>query len=195
MTMSLEPITLEGARIRLAPLSLAHHARLCEIGLDEQLWRSTTIQLQTSEDMLRYIQTALQNQAEGNTLPFVIIEKGSDKVVGTTRYHGINQAHRRLEIGFTWIAAEWQRTGVNTEAKYLMLKHAFEQYKCVRVEFKADFSNEQSSRALIRIGAKQEGVLRKYMMSGHRGARDLILFSIIDTEWPEVKSNLESRLS
>lgn len=195
MMTSVEPITLEGAHIRLAPLSMAHHARLCEIGLDERLWRSTTIQLQTSEDMFKYIQTALQNRAEGNALPFVIIEKDSDKLVGTTRYHSINQAHRRLEIGFTWIAVEWQRTRVNTEAKYLMLKHAFEQYKCVRVEFKADSSNQQSSHALIRIGAKQEGVLRKYMVSDHKGARDLALFSIIDTEWPEVKANLERKLA
>jgi RimJ/RimL family protein N-acetyltransferase len=193
--MSIEPITLEGARVRLAPLSLYHHARLCEIGLDEQLWRSTTIRLQTSDDMFNYIQTALQSQAEGNALPFVIIEKDSDRVVGTTRYHSINQEHRRLEIGFTWIALRWQRTLVNTETKYLMLKHAFEHYRCVRVEFKADSGNEQSSRALIRIGAKQEGVLRKYMTSGHKGARDLILFSIIDTEWPEVKANLEGRLN
>ncbi|HST20082.1 MAG TPA: GNAT family protein [Blastocatellia bacterium] len=195
MAMSVEPITLEGAHIRLAPLSMAHHAQLCEIGLDERLWRSTTIQLQTSEDMFKYIQTALQNQAEGNALPFVIIEKDSDKLVGTTRYHSINRAHRRLEIGFTWIAVEWQRTRVNTEAKYLMLKHAFEQCKCVRVEFKADSRNQRSSRALIRIGAKQEGVLRKYMVSDHKGTRDLALFSIIDTEWPEVKANLERKLT
>ena len=195
MTMSVEPITLEGARVRLAPLSLAHHAQLCEIGLDERLWRSTTIRLQTPEEMFGYIQTALQNQSEGSALPFVIVEKGSDRIVGTTRYHSINQAHRRLEIGFTWIAVEWQRTPVNTEAKYLMLKHAFEQYKCVRVEFKADSINQQSSRALIRIGAKQEGVLRKYMVSDHKGARDLTLFSIIDTEWPEVKANLERKLT
>ena len=192
--MSIEPITLEGARIRLAPLSLTHHAQLCEIGLDEKLWRSTTIRLQTPDDMFNYIQTALQNQAEGTALPFVIIEKDSDRVIGSTRYHSINQAHRRLEIGFSWIAVRWQRTSVNTEAKYLMLKHAFEHYKCVRVEFKSDSGNEQSSRALIRIGAKQEGVLRKYMMSGHKGARDLILFSIIDTEWPEVRANLERKL-
>lgn len=192
--ISVEPITLEGAHIRLAPLSLAHHARLCEIGLDEQLWRSTTIQLQTSEEMLKYIQSALQSRDEGNALPFVIVEKDSDKVVGATRYHSINQLHRRLEIGFTWIAVGWQRTVINTEAKYLMLKHAFEQCGCIRVEFKADRSNEQSCRALIRMGAKQEGVLRKYMMSDHKGARDLVLFSVIDSEWPEVKANLERKL-
>lgn len=192
--MSVEPIILEGGHVRLAPLSLTHHARLCEIGLDERLWRSTTIQLQTAEDMLKYIQTAMQGRDEGTAAPFVIIEKDSGKVVGTTRYHSIDQLHRRLEIGFTWIAVERQRSIVNTEAKYLMLKHAFEQRGCVRVQFKADRGNEQSCRALIRIGAKQEGVLRKYITSAHKGARDLVLFSIIDTEWPEVKANLESKL-
>jgi RimJ/RimL family protein N-acetyltransferase len=192
--MSVEPITIEGLHIRLAPLSLSHHEQLCEVGLEEQLWRLTTIRLQTPQDMLEYIQTALQGQAEGTTLPFVIIEKGSGKVVGTSRYHGINKAHRRVEIGFTWIALEWQRTRVNTEAKYLMLKQAFEEYQSVRVEFRADRSNEQSCRALIRIGAKQEGILRKYVISSDKGVRDLALFSIIDTEWPKVKANLERKL-
>jgi N-acetyltransferase len=192
--MNLEPVVLEGIHIRLVPLSLSHHAQLCEVGLDERLWRLTTIRLQTPEDMLNYIRTALQGQAEGTTLPFVIIEKGSDKVIGASRYHSINVAHRRLEIGFTWVATPWQRTIVNTEAKYLMLKHAFEQCGCVRVQFKADSANEPSRRALLRIGAKQEGVLRKYVTS-HKGARDMVLFSIVDTEWSEVKSDLEKKLN
>jgi N-acetyltransferase len=192
--MRVEPITLEGIHIRLAPLSLSHHAELCEVGLDERLWRLTTIRLETSEDMFSYIQTALQGQAEGTTLPFVMIEKSSQKIVGTSRYHSINQAHRRLEIGFTWVAVPWQRSSINTEAKYLMLKHAFEEYGCVRVEFKADASNEPSCRALMRIGARQEGVLRQYVISTHKGVRDLALFSIIDREWPEVKANLEKKL-
>jgi RimJ/RimL family protein N-acetyltransferase len=192
--MRVEPITLEGIHIRLAPLSLSYHAELCEVGLDERLWRLTAIRLQTSEDMFSYIQTALQGQAEGTTLPFVIIEKASEKIVGTSRYHSINQAHRRLEIGFTWIAVPWQRTRVNTEAKYLMLKHAFEQVGCVRVEFKADASNEPSCRALMRIGAKPEGVLRQYVISNHRGVRDMALFSMLDCEWPEAKANLEKKL-
>lgn len=192
--MCVEPITLEGIHIRLAPLSLAHHAELCEVGLDERLWQLTTIRLETAEDMFSYIQVALQGQAEGTTLPFVIIEKNSEKIVGTSRYHSINQAHRRLEIGFTWIAVPWQRTPINTEAKYLMLKHAFEEYQCVRAEFKADASNEPSCRALLRIGAKPEGVLRQYVISTHKGVRDIALFSIIDREWPEVKAGLEKKL-
>jgi RimJ/RimL family protein N-acetyltransferase len=192
--MRVEPITLEGIHIRLAPLSLSHHAALCEVGLDERLWRLTTIRLETAEDMFNYIQAALQGQAEGTALPFVIIEKSSEKIVGASRYHRINQAHRRLEIGFTWIAVPWQRTSVNTEAKYLMLKHAFEQYGCVRVEFKADASNEPSCRALMRIGAKPEGILRQSLISSHKGVRDMAWFSILDREWPEVKAVLEKKL-
>lgn len=193
--MHIEPITLEGVRIRLVPLNLSHHASLCEVGLDERLWRATTIRVRTPEEMLAYIQTALQQQAEGTALPFAIVEKQSGKVIGTSRYHSINREHRRLEIGFTWIAVPWQGTGINTEAKYLMLKNAFERYKCVRVEFKADSRNEQSYRALTRIGAKQEGVLRSYAISGHKGERDLTVFSIIASEWPEVKAHLEERLN
>jgi RimJ/RimL family protein N-acetyltransferase len=192
--MRVEPITLEGIHIRLAPLTLSHHAALCEVGLDERLWRLTTIRLETAEDMFRYIQAALQGRAEGSTLPFVIIDKASEQIVGTSRYHHINQAHRRLEIGFTWIAVPWQRSGVNTEAKYLMLKHAFEAYQCVRVEFKADAGNEPSCRALLALGARQEGVLRQYVISNHKGVRDLALFSLIDCEWPAVKANLEKML-
>lgn len=192
--MRIEPITLEGCYIRLAPLSLSHHAALCEVGLDAALWEFTTIRLQTPEDMRRYIEAALHEQAEGAVLPFVILEKRSGKVIGTSRYHNINPAHRRVEIGFTWVAIPWQRTPVNTEAKYLMLKQAFEQYRCVRVEFKADTRNERSRRALLRIGATQEGILRSYMVSGHKGVRDVVLFSIIDSEWPAVKAELEAKL-
>src|SRR5262249_45847665 len=148
----------------------------------------------TPDEMLQYIETALREQAAGTALPFVIIEKSSGKVIGSTRYHSINKTHRRLEIGFTWITVAWQRTIVNTEAKYLLLKQAFEQYRCIRVEFKADSSNEPSRRALLRIGATQEGILRSYVISSHKGARDMVLFSIIDSQWAEVKANLEKRL-
>ncbi len=192
--MQIEPVILEGQHIRLAPLALSHQTRLCEIGLDERLWQLTTIRIQTVEEMREYLQTALEAQAEGTALPFVMIDKATQEIIGTTRYHNINQRHRRLEIGFTWIAPAWQRTFANTEAKYLMLKQAFENYRCVRVEFKADSGNRPSCRALLRLGAKQEGVLRNYAVSTHRGVRDLILFSIVDSEWPAVKARLEENL-
>ena len=192
--MNIEPTVLEGVHIRLVPLTLSHHAELCEIGLDDRLWRYTTIRVQTPDEMLQYIEAALQEQAAGTALPFVIIEKSSGKVIGATRYHSINKMHRHLEIGYTWVAIGWQRTPVNTEAKYLLLKQAFEQYGCIRVQFKADSSNEPSRRALLRIGAKQEGILRNYVISSHKGARDMALFSILDSEWAEVKANLERKL-
>jgi len=192
--IDLTPTVLEGTHIRLVPLTTAHHPRLCEIGLDERLWRATTIRLETADDMLKYVQQALHEQSLGTGLPFVIIEKRSEQIVGTTRYHSIKKEHGRLEIGFTWIAPPWQRTIVNTEAKYLMLKRAFEDFGCIRVEFKADSNNEQSCQALRRIGAKQEGLLRSYVVSSHKGPRDVALFSIIDGDWPEVRDHLERKL-
>jgi N-acetyltransferase len=192
--MLVEPITLEGAYIHLAPLALAHHQQLCAIGLEPVLWQQTTVHVQTSAEMLHYIQTALDSQAAGTALPFVIILRATGELVGTTRYHSIVRDHRRLEIGFTWVGRPWQRTPVNTEAKYLLLKHAFEQYGCQRIEFKADSQNERSCQALLRIGATREGILRQYMRSAHKGARDVAIFSIIDSEWPQVKARLEQRL-
>jgi RimJ/RimL family protein N-acetyltransferase len=192
--MHVELITLEGAYIHLAPLALGHHKQLCVIGLDPALWQHTTIRVQTPTEMLHYIQTALDSQAAGTALPFAISLQATGELVGTTRYHSIVRDHRRLEIGFTWIGRLWQRTPVNTEAKYLLLKHAFEHYGCQRVEFKADSQNERSCQALLRIGATREGTLRQYMLSAHKGVRDLAIFSIIDSEWPQVKRHLEQRL-
>jgi N-acetyltransferase len=190
----IEPITLAGTYVRLVPLALAHHLQLCAIGLDPELWQQTTIRVQTPAEMVRYIQAALESQAAGTALPFVMLLQATGELVGTTRYHSIVRDHRRLEIGFTWVGRPWQRTPVNTESKYLLLKHAFEHYRCQRVEFKADSRNERSCRALLRIGATREGTLRQYMLSSHKGVRDVALFSIIDSEWPQVKARLEQRL-
>lgn len=190
-----EPLTLEGRFIRLMPLSLSHHERLCAIGLEPALWQHTTIHLQTPAEMLRYIQTALDSQATGTALPFVIVLQATGEIVGTTRYHSIMREHHRLEIGFSWVGLPWQRSPVNTEAKYLLLRHAFEQAGCQRVEFKVDRENQPSIRALLRIGAQQEGILRRYMRSAHAGARDVAIFSIIDSDWPEMKAGLQARLS
>lgn len=193
--MRVEPMTLEGTHVRLVPLAPAHHEALCAIGLEPALWALTTIRVQSAEDMRRYVQAALDAQAAGTALAFVLALPRTGTVVGTTRYHSIVAAHRRLEIGFTWVGLPWQRTPVNTEAKYLLLRQAFEGYGCQRVEFKADADNEPSCRALRRIGATQEGVLRSYMLSPHRGSRDLALFSIVAAEWPRVKAGLERRLA
>ena len=185
---------LEGIYVRLLPLTLSHHQRLCEIGLNEDLWTFTTIQVETESEMLAYIQTALAEKAEGTCQPYVITTRDTDELVGTTRYHSIDRDHRRLEIGFTWIAPRWQRTFVNTEAKYLMLKHAFEDQQFLRVQFRADASNEKSQRAILRLGARPEGTLRSFVLSKNRGPRDLMVYSILASEWPGIRSKLEQEL-
>ncbi len=192
--MKITPVTLEGTYIRLEPLTMHHHAQLCEVGLDEDLWRLTTTMIKTPEDLKRYIETAMQGQAEGSALPFAIIEKQSGKAIGSSRYGNIDQTHRRLEIGWTWIAKVWQRSVVNTEMKYLLLQHAFETLGCIRVEFKTDSLNERSRNALLRIGAKEEGIFRNHMITLGGRLRHSVYFSIIDSEWVDVKRKLEEKM-
>lgn len=191
----IEPVILEGRHVRLEPLSLAHLDRLCEIGLDEDLWRWTVSQVRTRDEMRDYIETALALQTQGAALPFATIERASGLVVGSTRYGNIDRANRRLEIGWTWIARPWQRTAVNTEAKYLMLRHAFETLGCVRVELKTDALNQRSRRAILRLGAREEGTLRKHMITATGRLRDTVYYSIVDDEWPAARARLERRLS
>ncbi len=189
------PVTLEGRHVRLEPLSLAHQDRLCAVGLDAELWRWAQTSLVTPADMRAYIETALAWQAQGTALPFAILARATGQVVGSTRYANIERAERRLEIGWTWIARAAQRTPVNTEAKYLLLRHAFEMLGCIRVEFKTDVLNERSRAALLRIGAKQEGVLRSHMITASGRVRDSVYFSIVAAEWPAVKAGLEGKLA
>ena len=193
--MNIEPVTLEGKYVRLEPLSLAHHEALSEVGLDENIWRWSPAPLSTSDDMRAYIEEALAWQERGGALPFATIEKSSGTVVGSTRYGNIEMENRRLEIGWTWIAPRWQRTAINTEAKYLMLGHAFEKLGCMRVEFKTDSLNERSRNAILRLGAKEEGTFRNHMTTTSGRIRHSVFFSIIDSEWPEVKANLERKLA
>lgn len=193
--MEITPVTLSGRHVRLEPLSLDHLGPLCEIGFEESLWRWGVSAIQTVEDMRDYVATALQAQAEGTALPFVTIENSSDRIVGSTRYANIDRENRRLEIGWTWIAPPWQRTVINTEAKYLMLLHAFEVLGCNRVEFKTDSLNDQSRRALLRIGATEEGTFRNHMIVRGGRLRHSVFFSIINSEWPGVKATLEEKLA
>jgi RimJ/RimL family protein N-acetyltransferase len=193
--MAVEPTVLEGRHVRLEPLSLGHHAQLCEVGLDPDLWRWTTAQVRTPDEMRAYIEEALRAQAAGTALPFAIIAQEAARAVGSTRYGNIEPAHRRVEIGWTWIGRPWQRTAVNTEAKYLMLRHAFEALGCVRVELKTDSLNERSRQAILRIGAKEEGTLRNHMITAGGRLRHSVYYSIIDAEWPAVKAKLERWLS
>jgi len=192
--MNLTPVVLEGNHVRLEPLTLDHWGPLCDVGLDPEIWQWTTSLVRTPNDMRRYIETALQWQRDGKALPFAQVERSTGKVVGSTRYANVEDEHRRVEIGWTWVAQPWQRTAVNTEAKYLLLRHAFESVGCIRVEFKTDVLNVQSITALLRIGAKHEGILRKHMITANGRVRDSVYFSILDDEWPEIKMLLKEKL-
>jgi len=144
--------------------------------------------------MSAYIATALDEQSRGVSLPFALIEKAVGRAIGSTRYGNIDRAHRRVEIGWTWLAPAWQRTAANTEAKYLLLKHAFETLGCIRVELKTDSLNERSRAAILRIGAREEGTFRNHIITASGRIRHTVYFSILDSEWPDVKSRLQSRL-
>ena len=193
--MTVVPVTLEGRIVRLEPLAESHCAALSEVGLDEDLWKWIPFRVQTTDEMAAYIRAALEAQAAGTALPFATVDRASGRVVGSTRYMNIDVPNRRVEIGSTWIAGPWQRTAVNTEAKYLMLRHAFEELGCIRVELKTDSLNERSRNAILRIGGRQEGIFRNHMITWSGRLRHSVFFSIIDAEWPEVKRALESKLA
>lgn len=189
-----EPVTLTGDVVRLEPLHPDHHGELLEIALEPKIWEYTLSRVQDEDELRAYIDSALDGQRDGSTLPFVIREQTTGKAVGSTRYGNINPAHRSLEIGWTWVAPAWQRTAINTESKYLLLRHAFETLTVNRVEFKTDALNQTSRRALRRIGATEEGVLRQNMITASGRVRDTVYFSILAAEWPTVKQEIERRL-
>ncbi len=192
--MIVKPVKLVGEFVRLEPMALGHLDGLCAVGLEPSLTELTPTQILTRTDMFGYVEFALGEQQKGTMLPFVTIEKSSGKVVGSTRFCAIDAANLRCEIGWTWIASQWQRTFVNTEAKLLMLTHAFETWGCNRVEFKTDALNNRSRTAILRIGAKEEGIFRQHIVCASGRLRDSVYFSIINTEWPSVKQRLEERL-
>ena len=193
--MALSPVMLQGEHVRLEPLAKAHLAALAEAGLDEELWRWIPVPVRTVDEIAAYVETALGEQKRGVSLPFAIVEKATGRAIGSTRYGNIDHTHHRVEIGWTWVAREWQRTAVNTEAKYLLLRHAFETLGCMRVELKTDSLNERSRAAILRIGAREEGIFRNHMITASGRIRHTVYFSIIDSEWPAVKARLEAILS
>jgi len=193
--MEILPVTLEGQHTRLEPLSLAHHEALVVAAGDGELWNSTVTPVPNRDTITGYIEAALTAQARGSELPFVIIRKSSGKVVGTTRFYEIDRNDRRLAIGYTWLSVSAQRTALNTEAKLLLLTHAFEFWKFNRVEFITDVLNQQSRMAILRLGAKEEGILRTHMVMPNGRIRDSVCFSIIADESPEVKAGLTTRLA
>jgi RimJ/RimL family protein N-acetyltransferase len=192
--MNVSPVTLEGRHVRLEPLSHAHDADLSAVGLDEELWRWIPVPVRTPEEMSAYVETALEEQARGVSLPFALIEKSSGRAMGSTRYGNIERTHHRVEIGWTWVTPAWQRTAANTEAKYLLLKHAFETLGCMRVGLKTDSLNKRSRAAILRIGATEEGIFRNHMITASGRIRHTVYFSILDSEWPEIKQRLQSKL-
>jgi RimJ/RimL family protein N-acetyltransferase len=193
--MSLAPVVLEGRHVRLEPLALEHVDALCVVGLDPDLWQWTTALVRSRDEMQSYVETALTWQAEGTALPFATVERASGRVAGSTRFANYERAHRRVEIGWTWLGREFQRTALNTEAKLLMLTHAFEALGCLRVELKTDVFNRRSRDAILRLGAKEEGTLRQHMVTTSGRLRDTVYYSILDREWPGVKAGLLTRLA
>ncbi|MEP7217501.1 MAG: GNAT family protein [Bacteroidota bacterium] len=190
----LQPITLTGNHVHLIPLSLDHLDRLCELGLNEDIWRWMQQQVGTRDDMRAFIEEALEGERAGTMLPFAQVDAATGLVIGTTRYGNIDRANRRVEIGWTWIGAPWQRTAINTESKFLLLRHAFEMLGCIRVELKTDALNERSRRAILRIGATEEGILRRHVIISTGRIRDTVCFSVLDSEWPGVKARLSLKL-
>lgn len=192
--MKIEPVTLEGSFIRLEPLSFEHFNDLSEVAFDEDIWRWTLGKVSDEASLRGYLGEAIDGAKDGIYLPFATIEKASGKAIGATRFGSIVVDYRRVEIGWTWIARDFQRTFVNTEAKYLMLKHAFETWKCLRVMLQTDAFNERSQNAILRLGAKKEGILRRDKITDTGRVRDSVIFSIIDEEWETVKKNLEIKM-
>jgi N-acetyltransferase len=191
------PITLEGSVVRLEPIAREHAEAFWNIAQDalDDIFQWIPYRMKTRDDFQHLVQKAFDEQGRGESVVFATVERKSGQVIGSTRFMNIDRANRRVEIGSTWIAPAWQRTAVNTEAKYVMLRHAFEVWKCIRVELKTDALNQKSRNAILRIGAKEEGTLRRHVITWTGRVRDSVYFSILDSEWPEVKAKLETKLA
>ncbi|MFM8690898.1 MAG: GNAT family N-acetyltransferase [Limnohabitans sp.] len=199
MNIFVQALTLQGQHVCLVPLQKAHHDELCEAVRDGELWNHWYTAIPHPEAMQAEIERRLRLQTEGSMCPFTVIEPASGRAVGMTTYMHIDAAHRRVEIGSTWYRQSVQRTALNTEAKRLLLAHAFEQLDCIAVEFRTHLFNQPSRRAIERLGAKLDGVLRNHQINPHplaAGAlRDTCVYSIIAGEWPNVKAHLDHQLS
>lgn len=185
------PMELEGDRVKLEPLQKSHKVDLAFAASDGNLWELWYTSVPRPAEVEAFLDRALDEQAEGLSLPFAVIDKGTDALVGTTRYMNVEPRHKRLEIGFTWYAKRVQRSGLNTECKFLLLRHAFETLGCVAVEFRTHFHNRPSREAIQRLGAKQDGILRNHRIDARGNPRDTVVYSILDSEWKTVKASLE----
>ncbi|MEE1613920.1 GNAT family N-acetyltransferase [Microvirga sp. CF3016] len=193
--LHIEPVTLSTDRLTLRPLSLADVPALGGAASDGELWEKKTTTVPRPEGFEAYVQKALELQAAGLALPFATVVNDGNRVVGSTRYMNIDAANHRVEIGTTWIAKSWQRTFVNTHAKFLMLRHAFEFLGCLAVEIRTHARNDQSRAAIERLGAKLDGILRQHMIMPDGHIRDTAVYSILREEWPAVKERLQARLA
>ncbi len=187
--------TLTGKTVELQPLQPEHRQALIDAAADGQLWNMTVTVVPGPDTMGNFIATALESRDTGTVMPFVIVRRDTGKIVGSTRFWKIDRVNRKLEIGHTWLSRSVQRSGVNTEAKYLLLRYAFESLQCVRVQLTTDESNEKSRAAILRIGAKLEGIVRHERIMPDGRKRNSARFSIIDDEWAAVKAMLEERLA
>jgi len=195
--MNVEPVTLEGKWARLEPLAESHVADLFVAGQSPEVWQYLWRgQLTSAEDALAWVRSAIRDSADGSQIPFAIIHLATGRAVGSTRYMDISRGDWRLEIGWTWLGKDYWRTPLNTECKYLLLRHAFETLKCLRVQLKTDLRNIRSQQAIERLGAVKEGVLRKHMILvlKENYQRSTVMYSILDTEWLEVKTRLEGKM-
>ena len=192
--MQVAPVTLEGNLVRLEPLSMDHFSALAEIAFNAEMWRWMSDPMKTEDDLRRYIQAGVDAAAAGAAMPWATRSKKDNRIVGSTRFADIQPSHRTLEIGWTWMLPDYQRSGINVEAKYLQLRHAFEVMGSRRVAFKTHHHNLKSQNAIQALGAKHEGIFRNHVIMPDGTARHSYWYSIIDEEWPEVKANLEKRM-
>ena len=188
-------LVLEGRYVRLEPPSHAHSPDLAMVALDPELWRWTTTQIHTVDDLNAYIDNLLALKASGAAIPFTTIDRTTGRAIGGTRFANIDVQNRRVEIGWTWLGRPYQRRAFNTEAKLLMLGHAFDRMDCIRVEFKADALNMKSRNALLRLGAREEGTLRHHTILPSGRVVDWVYYSILREEWPGVRAGLEKKLA
>jgi RimJ/RimL family protein N-acetyltransferase len=188
-------VTLAGRHVRLEPLTLAHLPALTAAGADPAIWKWYSVNGATPETMRAFVEDALAAQAKGSAVPFTVFEQAGGAIAGSTRFGAIERKHKRAEIGWTFLRPDRQRSGLNTEMKYLMLRHAFEAWGLQRVEFKTDALNDKSRNALRRIGASEEGILRSHMVTYTGRVRDSVYYSVVDGDWPRVKQHLEGLMA
>jgi len=187
--------SLEGRIVKLVPLKKIHQSALLEAASDGHLWDLWFTSIPGENQIDNYIESALAQFDNRLSIPFVVIHKESNKLIGSTRYCNIDVKNKRLEIGYTWYSQSFQRTGVNTECKYLLLKNAFENFDVIAVEFRTHWFNQKSRNAILRLGAKQDGVLRNHRLDTEGRMRDTVVFSIIASEWEVVKQSLEYKMT